>query len=57
MKKNQLDANVFYYTYDRLNMFWAPLCPSSGAHDYTADYHMGRLILRLLMVGGLVQAG
>jgi hypothetical protein len=48
---------VFYYTYDRLNMFRAPLCPSSGAHDYTADYHMGRLILRLLMVGGLVQVG
>jgi hypothetical protein len=39
---------VFYYTYDRLNMFRAPLGPSSGAHDYTADYHMGRLILRLL---------
>jgi hypothetical protein len=37
---------VFYYTYDRLNMFRAPLCPSSGAHNYAADYHMGRLILR-----------
>jgi hypothetical protein len=48
---------VFYYTYDRLNMFRPPLCPSSRAHDYTADYHMDRLILRLLMVGGLVQAG
>jgi hypothetical protein len=32
---------VFYYTYDRFNMFRAPLCPSSGAHDYTADYHIG----------------
>jgi hypothetical protein len=48
---------VFYYISDRLNMFRAPLCPSSRAHDYTADYHMGRLILRLLMVGDLVQAG
>jgi hypothetical protein len=43
---------MFYYTYDRLNMFRAPLCPSSGAHDYTADYHMNCLILRLLMAGG-----
>jgi hypothetical protein len=41
---------VFYYTYYRLNMFRAPLCASSGAHDYTADYNMVRLILRLLMV-------
>jgi hypothetical protein len=48
---------VFYYTYDRLNIFRAPLCPSSGAHYYTADYHMSPLILRLLMVRGLVQAG
>jgi hypothetical protein len=47
---------VFYYIYDRLNMFRAALCPSSGAHDYTADYQMGRLILRFLMVGGLLQA-
>jgi hypothetical protein len=47
---------VFYYTYDRLNMFRTPLCPSSGAHDYTADYQMGRLILRLLKFGDLVQA-
>jgi surface polysaccharide O-acyltransferase-like enzyme len=49
--------SAFYYTYDMLNMFRAPLCPSSRAHDYTAYYHMGRLILRLLMVGGLVKAG
>jgi hypothetical protein len=44
--------SVFYYTYDRLNMFWAALCPSSGAHYYISDYHMDHLILRLLMVGG-----
>jgi hypothetical protein len=43
---------VFYYTYDRLNMFWAALCPSSGAHDYISDYHMDSLILRLLKAGG-----
>jgi hypothetical protein len=24
---------LFYYTYDRINMFRAPLCPSSGAHQ------------------------
>jgi hypothetical protein len=39
---------VFYYTYDRLSMFRTALCPSSGAHDYISDYHMNRLILRLL---------
>jgi hypothetical protein len=43
---------VFSYTYDRLNMFWAALCPSSGAHNYISDYHMDCLILRLLVVGG-----
>jgi hypothetical protein len=32
---------VFYYIYDVLNMFQASLCPSSGAHDYTAHYHIG----------------
>jgi hypothetical protein len=48
---------VFYYTYERLNMFQAVLCPLSGAHDYICDYHTDRLILRLLMVGGYVQVG
>jgi hypothetical protein len=43
---------VLYYTYDRLNMFQAALCPSSGAHDYISDYLMDSLILRLLMIGG-----
>jgi hypothetical protein len=43
---------MFYYTYERLNKFQAALCPSSGAHDYISDYHVGCLILRLLMVGG-----
>jgi hypothetical protein len=40
---------VFYYTYVRLKMFRAALCPSSGARDYISDYHMDRLILRLLL--------
>jgi hypothetical protein len=48
---------MFYYTYDRLNMFRAALCPSSGAHDYISDYHMDRLIPKLMMVGDLMQAG
>jgi len=42
---------IFYYIYDRLNIFRALLCPSSGAHDYSADYHMGRSVLGLLSVG------
>jgi hypothetical protein len=41
---------VLYYTYERLNVFRAALCPSSGAHEYISEYHMDRLILRLLMV-------
>jgi len=48
---------LLYCTYDRLNMFRALLCPSSGAHDYSADYHMGRPVLGLLLVGSSVQAG
>jgi hypothetical protein len=48
---------VFYYAYDRLSMFWAALCPSLGAHDYISDYHMDRLILRLLMDGWCRLAG
>jgi len=34
-------------------MFRALPCPSSGAHDYSADYHMGRPVL--LLVGGNLQ--
>jgi hypothetical protein len=45
---------LFHYIYDRLNTFRAPLCPSSGDYDYTADYHMGHPALRFLMVGGWV---
>jgi len=38
-------------------MFRALLCPSSGAHDYNVDYHIGRLILDLLEVGSWVRVG
>ena len=39
---------LFYCTSYRLNMFWALLCPSSGARDYNVDYHIGRFVLGLL---------
>jgi len=38
-------------------MFQAPLCPSSGAHNDSVGYHIGRLVLELLLVGSKVQAG
>jgi len=38
-------------------MFRALLCPSSGAHDYSVDYHMGHPVLGFLLVGSWVQAG
>jgi hypothetical protein len=44
--------SVFYCTCNRLNMFRAPLCPSSGSRDYTTDYHMHRLTTWLLVVCG-----
>ena len=30
-------------------MFRAPLCPLSGAHDDSVGYHIGRLVLELLL--------
>jgi len=33
-------------------MFRALLCPSSEARDYDVDYHIGRVVLGLLYVGG-----
>ena len=30
-------------------MFRAPLYPSSGAHDDSVSYHIGRLVLLLLL--------
>jgi len=41
--KNKLDATSY-----RLNMFWALLCPSSGAHNYNIDYNIGRFFLGFL---------
>jgi len=38
-------------------MFRALQCPSSGARDYVVDYHIGRIVLSLLYVGGKVQLG
>jgi len=35
-------------------MFQALLCPSSGARDYDVVYHIGRVVLGLLYVGGAV---
>jgi hypothetical protein len=32
---------VFYYTSDRLNMFWAALCPSSGASGVPRNFFQG----------------
>ena len=46
---------VILFTSYRLNMFRALLCPSSGARDYDVDYHIGRIVLGLLYVGGEVQ--
>jgi len=49
--KLQPDATLLYYAYVRLNTFRAPLCPSPGAHDDCVGYHIGRLVLELLLVG------
>ena len=42
---------LIYCAYVRLNMFRAPLCTSSGAHDDSVGYHIDRLVLELLLVG------
>jgi len=36
-------------------MFQALLCPSSEDHDHDVVYHIGRVVLGLLFVGGEVQ--
>jgi len=38
-------------------MFRVLLCPSSGARDYDVVYHIGRVVLGFLYVGGKVQLG
>ena len=42
---------LLYYAYVRLNVFRAPLSPSSGAHDDSFGYHIGRLVFELLLDG------
>jgi len=37
-------------------MFQALLCPSSGAHDYSVDYHIGRPV-SWVAVGWKLDAG
>ena len=48
---------LLYYAYVRLDVCRATLCPSLGAHGDSVGYHIGRLVLELLLVGILVQAG
>jgi hypothetical protein len=42
--------SAFYYTYDMLNMFRAPLCTSSGAHDYIPVFTTWKSASWVLMV-------
>jgi hypothetical protein len=46
---------MFYWPCNLLYMFWALICPSSGARDYTFSYNMWRVVPWLLVVGGQVQ--
>ena len=39
---------LLYCASYRLNMFRALVYLSSGAHDYSFDYHIGRFVLALL---------
>jgi len=45
-KKIQLDATYYF-----IMLIRAPLCPSSGAHNDSVGYHIGRLVLELLLGG------
>jgi len=38
-------------------MFRSLQCPSSGSRDYAVRYHIGRIVLGLLYVGGWVRFG
>jgi len=51
-KKPNRSHLLFHCTSYRFNMFRALLYPSSGARDYDVDYHIGRVVLGLLYVGG-----
>jgi len=56
-KKTTRYHMIFYCTSHRFNMFRALLCPSSVARNYDVDYHIRRVVLGLLYVGGEVQLG
>jgi transposase len=57
-EETHLDAtHCFIATFAQINMFRALLCPSSGAHDYTASYNIWSKTPWLLVVGGQVQGG
>jgi len=46
-EKKPTRYHLCYCTSCRPNMFRALLCPSSGAHDYNVDDHIGRFGLGL----------
>ena len=57
--KKRFDARTHTHIYIRARarararvcvcvLFWALLCPSSGARDYNVDYHNARFVLGLL---------
>jgi hypothetical protein len=41
---------VFYYTYERLNMFGAALCPSSGANHQQPKNQAVHVVIRDIVV-------
>ena len=56
-RENKLDATQwFYWTYNSLNMFRAPLCPSSGATDSTDVRSMWHINLVLAGWGMLLDS-
>ena len=44
---------LLYYADVRLHMFRTLLCPPSGAHADSVSYHIGLLVLELLLDGSL----
>jgi hypothetical protein len=44
--------NFYCRSYFLLNMFWAPLCPSSGTREYyTSGFRLSYLVLGFQVVG------
>ena len=48
---------LFYFTSYVLDMFRTLIYPSSGACDYSVDYHIGRIVLGSMCVGVSVWLG